>query len=408
MYATLLLVFILAVGANALIGRLEARERVRAREVIARVLRRSRAGALLLAVARRPARAPVRRPTPAGGDGAVRDRGRSADARSALRARRREQRRAAARAAGVRAVHRHRRSTASRFRCCSRAFRPSRTAISRATAARSSIICGRGVRWQDGVPVTADDVLFTLHAIVDPRNPVRSREGYDRVARATNGSTRRPCASCSKSPWAPAVATLFSYGTAPQYVLPAHLLAKEARLDRAAFGAAPVGNGPYRFVSWSRGDRLEYEANPAYWRGAPKVARLDIRVVPDPGTNFTSLMSGALDWNLISPVQQRAILGRPGIAFRYVPLALIAGHRDQHGASAARRRARAPRDRGVDRSPSDQRQDHVQALSGRRHGAAARLVGARSGGAAAGDSIPRARTRCSTRPAGCAAPTACA
>jgi peptide/nickel transport system substrate-binding protein len=36
-------------------------------------------------------------------------------------------------------------------------------------------------------------------------------------------------------------------------------------------------------------------------------------------------MSGALDWNLISPVQQRSILDRPGIAFRYVPLALIAG-----------------------------------------------------------------------------------
>jgi ABC-type transport system substrate-binding protein len=30
-----------------------------------------------------------------------------------------------------------------------------------------------GVRWQDGVPVTADDVLFTLRAIVDPSNPIR-------------------------------------------------------------------------------------------------------------------------------------------------------------------------------------------------------------------------------------------
>ena len=40
------------------------------------------------------------------------------------------------------------------------------------------------VRWQDGVPVDAHDVVFTLHAIVDPRNPVRSREGYDRIARA--------------------------------------------------------------------------------------------------------------------------------------------------------------------------------------------------------------------------------
>ena len=181
-----------------------------------------------------------------------------------------------------------------------------------------------GVRWQDGVPVTATDVLFTLRAIVDPRNPIRSREGYDRIARAEriDDTTVR---IVLKAPWAPAVATLFSYGTAPQYVLPAHLLAKEPRLDRAAFGGAPVGNGPYRFVSWDRGERLVYAANPAYWRGAPAVARLDIRVVPDPGTNFTSLLSGALDWNLISPVQQQALLGRSGLAFAYVPLALIAG-----------------------------------------------------------------------------------
>ncbi len=182
----------------------------------------------------------------------------------------------------------------------------------------------RGVRWQDGVPVSADDVLFTLRAIVDPRNPIASREGYDRVARAEriDDETVRVVL---KAPWAPAVATLFSYGTAPQYVLPAHLLAHEARLDRAAFGGAPVGDGPYRFVSWERGERLVYEANPAYWRGAPPAKRLDIRIVPDPGTNFTSLLSGALDWNLISPVQQQSMLGHAGIAFTYVPLALIAG-----------------------------------------------------------------------------------
>ncbi len=182
----------------------------------------------------------------------------------------------------------------------------------------------KDARWQDGVPVTAADVLFTLHAIVDPRNPIRSREGYDRIARADriDDHTVR---IVLKSPWAPAVATLFSYGTAPQYVLPAHLLAKEPRLDRAAFGAAPVGDGPYRFVSWTRGERLEYVPNETYRDGAPAIGRLDIRVIPDPGSNFTSLLSGALDWNLISPVQQQGMLGRKDLGFQYVPLALVAG-----------------------------------------------------------------------------------
>ncbi len=181
-----------------------------------------------------------------------------------------------------------------------------------------------GVRWQDGVAVTAHDVVWTLGAILDDRNPVRSRAGYDRVRTAVAVDARTVRITL-RQPWAPAVATLFSYGTAPQYVLPAHLLEKETRLDIAAFSSHPVGNGPYRFVSWARGDGLVYEANPSYWRGAPKVARLQIRIVPDPGTNFTLLLSGGLDWNLLSPAQRASLGTRATLAFRTVPLALVAG-----------------------------------------------------------------------------------
>ncbi len=181
-----------------------------------------------------------------------------------------------------------------------------------------------GVRWQDGVAVSAHDVVWTLHAILDDRNAVRSRAGYDRVAKA-EALDARTVRVTLKEPWAPAVATLFSYGTAPQYVLPAHLLEKEPKLESSAFAAHPVGNGPYRLVSWARGDHLVYEASPSYWRGAPKVARLDIRIVPDPGSNFTLLQSGGLDWNLMSP-SQRQSLGKPAqLDFRTVPLALVAG-----------------------------------------------------------------------------------
>jgi peptide/nickel transport system substrate-binding protein len=181
-----------------------------------------------------------------------------------------------------------------------------------------------GARWQDGVPVSARDVVWTLHAIVDPRNPVRSRAGYDRIARA-EALDARTVRITLRDAWAPAVATLFSYGTAPQYVLPAHLLDTEADLAKSAFGAHPVGNGPYRFVSWSRGERLVYEANPGWHGRMPALARIEVRIVPDPGTNFTLLRSGGIDWNLVSPAQ-RAALGVPrDLHFRTVPLALVAG-----------------------------------------------------------------------------------
>ena len=181
------------------------------------------------------------------------------------------------------------------------------------------------VRWSDGVPVTSADVIWTLHAILDPKNPVPSHEGYDLIDRAY-AKDAHTVVFHLKHAWAPAVATYFSYGFRPQFVLPKHVLEHQAPLAQAPFNAAPtVGDGPYTFVSWSRGESLQYAANPAYWRGKPRVARLDIRVIPDPQTNLVMLRSGALDWNLIAPVQLKTLENAQGVAFRTVPTAVVAG-----------------------------------------------------------------------------------
>jgi peptide/nickel transport system substrate-binding protein len=182
-----------------------------------------------------------------------------------------------------------------------------------------------GVRWSDGRPVTAQDVLFTLHAILDPHNPVRSHEGYDLIERAEARGTRTVIFHLKRA-WAPAVMTYFSEGFSPQFVLPAHILRSEAPLAQAAFNAAPsVGDGPYIFGAWTRGEGLRYAANPRYWRGEPKVARLIVRTVPDPSTNLLLLRSGAIDWNLLAPAQLAVVRGDPHLAFVTVASAVVAG-----------------------------------------------------------------------------------
>ena len=181
-----------------------------------------------------------------------------------------------------------------------------------------------GIRWQDGVAVSSRDVLFTLRAILDDRNPVRSRAGYDLIDRASARDDQTVEIHLRRA-WAPAVATFFSNGSAPQFVLPAHLLARLPRLAESAFDSAPIGNGPYRFRSWRRGERLVYEANAGYWRGRPRVDRLQIDVIPDPSTNLTLLRTGVLDWNLIAPSQQAVLRENASLRYRIVPLALVAG-----------------------------------------------------------------------------------
>ena len=182
-----------------------------------------------------------------------------------------------------------------------------------------------GVRWSDGVKVTSGDVLFTLRAILDPANPVRSREGYELIdrAEALGPLTVR---FHLKRAWAPAVATFFTYGTSPQYVLPAHVLEKQRPLERAQFSGAPtIGDGPYTFERWNRGDRLVYRANPRYWRGKPKIDELSVDIVPDPNSNLTLLRAGAIDFNLVAPVQIASLGDKPRIAFARVPTAIVAG-----------------------------------------------------------------------------------
>ncbi len=181
----------------------------------------------------------------------------------------------------------------------------------------------RSVHWSDGAPVTAQDVAFTLRAILDPRNPVRSRAGYDLIDRIIVPDPYTIVVHLRR-PWAPAVASFFSYGTAPQFVLPAHLLGREQNLATSRFGAQPVGDGPYRLSAWHRGDRLTYVANASYWRGAPRLKRIDVAVVGDPSTNLTLLRSGALTWNLIAPSQQSALSGSTEIRYRSVSLASVA------------------------------------------------------------------------------------
>ncbi|MDQ2866384.1 MAG: peptide ABC transporter substrate-binding protein [Candidatus Eremiobacteraeota bacterium] len=183
----------------------------------------------------------------------------------------------------------------------------------------------RAVHWSDGVPVTSADVLFTLRAILDPRNPVRSHEGYVDIERAEAPDSHTVIFHL-KHPWAPAATSYFSYGTAPQFVLPAHAFPSAGALAQSPFNAAPtVGDGPYTFVSWERGQGLRYAANPRYWRGKPAVAVLDVRIAPDASTNLLMLQSGVLDWNLIAPAQYQIVARDAHMRFISVPTAVVAG-----------------------------------------------------------------------------------
>lgn len=153
----------------------------------------------------------------------------------------------------------------------------------------------RNVRWHDGKPFTSADVAFTWHAIMDPRNDVVSHDGYDQVDRVEtpDAFTIR---FHLKHRFAPIVAELFGDGDTPLGILPAHLLAKYRELNDVPYNALPVGTGPYRVVKWVRGERIELVANPDYYLGMPKLARITLLFIPDENTLIERLRTHEIDW----------------------------------------------------------------------------------------------------------------
>lgn len=61
------------------------------------------------------------------------------------------------------------------------------------------------------------------------------------------------------------------------------------------FAAAPVGSGPYKFVSWDRGNEIVLEADPDYRGGAPDVTQVTYRFIEEPGTRLSTLLAGEVD-----------------------------------------------------------------------------------------------------------------
>jgi peptide/nickel transport system substrate-binding protein len=151
------------------------------------------------------------------------------------------------------------------------------------------------VKWHDGVPFTSADVAFSFAAVMNPKNVIETRDGFDRV---TSVTTPDPYTAVFhyRAPYAPAIATVFGDSSLPYCIVPKHLLARYPNLNDVPFNSAPIGTGPFRFVRWNRSDEIVYEANPQYFKGAPKLKRIVVKLLADENTTVNQLRSHEIDW----------------------------------------------------------------------------------------------------------------
>jgi peptide/nickel transport system substrate-binding protein len=147
----------------------------------------------------------------------------------------------------------------------------------------------RDVTWHDGKPVTADDVLFTVDAIMHPEHEVEGRTPFDKIVRKEAPDPYTVVFTLSE-PYAPFVTDVFF----DEAIWPRHLLENELGKDfgSAPYHRAPVGNGPYVFKEWISGSHVTVTANPSYFRGKPAIDQITFRFIPDTNGMLVALKAG--------------------------------------------------------------------------------------------------------------------
>lgn len=150
-----------------------------------------------------------------------------------------------------------------------------------------------GVKWHDGEPFTAEDVKFTIEAIMDPANESENAPNYEDVESITVIDDHTVEFKLS----APNVAFL-DYMT--MAILPKHLLEGE-NMQESDFFRAPVGTGPFKLTKWDEGQQIVLEKNEDYFAGPAKIDSIIFKIVSDDNAKALQLKSGELNLAQVTP-----------------------------------------------------------------------------------------------------------
>jgi peptide/nickel transport system substrate-binding protein len=153
----------------------------------------------------------------------------------------------------------------------------------------------KGILWEDGRELTAEDVAFTYKMVIDPATGSPYAEDFMRIKKFTV-LDRYSFEARYDQFFARAVSSWMSA------ILPRHILEGQD-IRNTPFARKPIGAGPYRLKSWEPGSRITLAASPTYFLGKPHIAEVIYRIIPDSAAMFMEAGAGRLDVIDLSPLQ---------------------------------------------------------------------------------------------------------
>ncbi len=145
----------------------------------------------------------------------------------------------------------------------------------------------KNARFHNGDPVTADDVKFTFERYKGAGGKLLKDKVKEVQVLAPNRAR-----FVLKEQWPDFMAFYGTSATGAGWIVPKKYIEK---VGEEAYKKAPVGAGPYKFVSFTPGVELTLEAFGDYWRKAPSVKRLVMRSIPDETTRAAAVKTGEVD-----------------------------------------------------------------------------------------------------------------
>src|SRR5580692_5708128 len=154
-----------------------------------------------------------------------------------------------------------------------------------------------GVKWSDGQPFSAEDVVFTL------MNFGKYNTYLTKLMPLIAEADAPDAATFVLKLKQPMTATLDLFDKEVFPLLPKHVYERTDLLTNPA-NRAPVGLGPFKFVSWETGRAITFKRNPNYWeKGKPHVDSVVFALIPDPQQRRNALARGEIDWMWVEPAQ---------------------------------------------------------------------------------------------------------
>ena len=154
----------------------------------------------------------------------------------------------------------------------------------------------QNIKWHDGVPFDADDVIFTYNSIISPKVFTPTKSSFD-IIKSVKKLNKFTLKIEYKKPYFKSL-EIWLTG-----LLPKHILKNEKDLMTSKFNKHPIGTGPYKLKTLNISSDILLTANDNYFQGKPNIDTISYKFIPDTTTSFYTLKQKKLDLSSLTPIQ---------------------------------------------------------------------------------------------------------